>query len=144
LKGPQLAFATAPINEELLMLKQTKTIHQSVVDGKSVRRFEVLSRELRPVEMDNVVPFQRRFHSRAGQLRVLSLAELKAENAALRNLAVELSLEIRALCDGNGDHKHSDISSLLGSSGLDAVTSHVVPIVRKAWEAIIARQETGH
>ena len=82
------------------MLKQTKTIHQSVVDGKSVWRFEALSGELRPAETDNVVPFRRRLHSQAGQLRAVSLAELEAENAALRNLAVELALEIRDLCDG--------------------------------------------
>jgi hypothetical protein len=100
LKGPKLAFAIAPINEELLMLKQTKTIHQSVVDGKSVRRFEALSGELRLAETDNVVPFRRRLHSQVRQLRAVSLAELKAENAALRNLAVELALEIRDLCDG--------------------------------------------
>jgi hypothetical protein len=102
LKGPTVVFATSPINEELLMLKQTKTIRQSVVDGKSVWRFELLSRELRPAETGNVVPFRGRLHSQAGQLRAVSLAKLKAENAALRNLAVELALEIRDLYDGKG------------------------------------------
>ena len=82
------------------MLKQTKTIHQSVVDGKSVRRFEALSGELRPAVTDNVVPFRRRLDFRARQFPAISLAELKAENAALRNLALELALEIRDLCDG--------------------------------------------
>jgi hypothetical protein len=96
----QGCFAIAPINEELLMLKQTKTIHQSVVDGKSVWRFEALSGELRPAATDNVVPFRSRLHSQAGELCALSLAELEAENAKLRNLAVELALEIRDLCDG--------------------------------------------
>jgi hypothetical protein len=40
-------------------------------------------------------------HSQVRQLRAVSLAELKAENAALRNLAVELALEIRDLRDGS-------------------------------------------
>jgi hypothetical protein len=82
------------------MPKQTRTIHQSVVGGKSVWRFGVLNGELRPAATDNVVPFRRRLHSQAGQLRAVSLAELEAENAALRNLAVELALEIRDLCGG--------------------------------------------
>ena len=103
------------------MLKQTKTIHQSVVDGKSVRRFEALSGELRLAETDNVVPFRRRLHSQVRQLRAVSLAELKAENAALRNLAVELALEIRDLVMASGDHQHSDISRLWISG---AVTRH--------------------
>jgi hypothetical protein len=100
LKGPKVAFATSSINEELLMPKQTRTIHQSVVDGKSVWRFGVLNGELRSAATDNVVPFRRLLHSQAGQLRAVSLAELEAENAALRNLAVELALEIRDLCGG--------------------------------------------
>jgi hypothetical protein len=100
LKGPKVAFATSSINEELLMPKQTRTIHQSVVDGKSEWRFEILSEELRPTEKDNVVPFRGPLHSQVRQIRAVSLAELKAENAALRNLAVELALEIRNLHDG--------------------------------------------
>jgi hypothetical protein len=95
------------INEELLMLKQTKAIQQSIVDGKSMRRFEGPSGELRAAEPGNVVPFRPRLHFQAGQLRIqagqlrtVSLAKVKAENAALRNLAVELALEIRDLRDG--------------------------------------------
>jgi hypothetical protein len=82
------------------MPRQTRTIPQSVVDRESVWRCDVLSGELRPTEKDNVVPFRGPLHSQVRQLRAVSLAELKAENAALRNLAVELALEIRNLHDG--------------------------------------------
>jgi hypothetical protein len=95
------------------MPKQTRTIHQSVLDQKSVWRFDALSGALRPTENDNVVSFRGPLHSRVRPLRPVSLAELKAENATLRNLAVELALEIRHLCDGKCDHKHGDGSSLL-------------------------------
>jgi hypothetical protein len=82
------------------MPKQTKATRRSVMDGKSVWRLEVLSGKLRPAVTDNVVPFRGRLHFQAGQLSAANLAELKAENAALRDLAVELALEIRDLCDG--------------------------------------------
>ena len=82
------------------MLKQTKTVPQSVVDRESVWRFDVLTGELRPTETDNVVPFRGPLHTQVRQLRAVNLAELKTENAALRNLAVELALEIRSLHDG--------------------------------------------
>jgi hypothetical protein len=82
------------------MPRQTRTIRQSAVDRKSVWRFDVLNGELRPTEKDNVVPFRGPLHSQVRQLGAVSLAELKAENAALRNLAVELALEIRNLHDG--------------------------------------------
>jgi hypothetical protein len=83
------------------MPRQTRTVRQSAVDRKSVPRFDVLSGQLRPTEKDNVVPFRCPLHSQVRQLRAVSLAELKAENAALRNLAVELALEIRDLRDGS-------------------------------------------
>ena len=82
------------------MPRQTRTIRQSVVDRKSVWRFDVSSGEFRPSEKGNVVPFRGPLHSQVRQLRAVSLTELKAENAALRNLAVELALEIRNLQDG--------------------------------------------
>ena len=81
------------------MPKQTRTNRQFVVDRKSAWRFEVLSGELRPAATDNVVPFRHRLRPQAGELRAVSFAELQAENAALRNLAVELALEIRDLCE---------------------------------------------
>ena len=79
------------------MLKPTKATHQSVVDDE--RGFEDVSRQLRSVEADNVVPFRA---SRAQDHSGAKLGELEAENAALRNLAVELALEIRDLYDGKG------------------------------------------
>jgi hypothetical protein len=83
------------------MLEQTKTIRRSGSDGKSVSRFEAMKGELRPpTEKDNVVPLHGRVPSYDRRLRALTLAELKAQNAALRNLAVELALEIRDLYGG--------------------------------------------
>jgi hypothetical protein len=82
------------------MLKQTKD--QSDVDGKSSRRFEKLSKELQPARTDNVVPFRPRLLSRAQ----CSLAELEAENVALRNSAIELVLKIQDLCGRKRRHAH--------------------------------------
>lgn len=82
------------------MLKQTIAIHQSDVDRKSSWRFEKLSKEVQSAETDNVVPFRPRLLSRAQcSLPALSLAELEAENAALRSSAIELVLEIQSLQD---------------------------------------------
>ena len=81
------------------MLKRIKATRQLVMDGKW--RFEELSRQLSQAETDNVVPFRPHLHSRSQyHLAAVSLAQLEAENAALRNLAVDLALEIRGLYDG--------------------------------------------
>jgi hypothetical protein len=107
------------------MPRQTRTIRQSAVDRKPVWRFDVLSGGLRPTEKDNVVPFRGPLHSQVRQLCDVSFAEPKAENSALRNLAVELALEIRNLNDGRRRPQTQRYFVPFGSkqsSGLGAVT----------------------
>jgi len=83
------------------MLNQTDANYRSADDRKSSLQSEKLGKEWRPVNMmDNIVPFRPRSHSQRAQNP--SLAELEAENAALRSSAIELALEIQDLHDRRG------------------------------------------
>ena len=83
-----------------LMLKQTDANCRSADDRKSSLQSEKLGKEWRPVNVtDNIVPFRPRSHFQRAQnpSHGVSLARLEAENAALRNSAIELALEIQDL-----------------------------------------------